>query len=105
MHPTVKPVGLVADAILDCSRRGDLVLDSFGGSGSPKAPSHTGGRGGTLNGASNSGSGGGAGCAARYVSATTYTYSLSAGGTAGTAGTWGAVAIVGDPAKLIIEEF
>jgi DNA modification methylase len=34
MHPTVKPVGLVADAILDCSRRGDLVLDSFGGSGS-----------------------------------------------------------------------
>jgi DNA modification methylase len=32
-HPTVKPVGLVADAILDCSRRGDLVLDSFGGSG------------------------------------------------------------------------
>lgn len=34
MHPTVKPVGLVADALLDCSRRGDLVLDSFGGSGS-----------------------------------------------------------------------
>ncbi len=33
MHPTVKPVGLVADAILDCSRRGDLVLDGFGGSG------------------------------------------------------------------------
>jgi DNA modification methylase len=33
MHPTVKPVGLVADAILDCSRRDDLVLDSFGGSG------------------------------------------------------------------------
>ncbi len=33
MHPTVKPVALVADAILDCSRRGDLVLDSFGGSG------------------------------------------------------------------------
>src|SRR5882724_8535940 len=33
MHPTVKPVGLVADAIKDCSRRGDLVLDSFGGSG------------------------------------------------------------------------
>jgi DNA modification methylase len=33
MHPTVKPVGLVADAILDCSRRGDLVLDSLGGSG------------------------------------------------------------------------
>jgi DNA modification methylase len=33
MHPTVKPVALVADAILDCSRRGDVVLDSFGGSG------------------------------------------------------------------------
>jgi DNA modification methylase len=33
-HPTVKPVALVADAILDCSARGDLVLDSFLGSGS-----------------------------------------------------------------------
>jgi DNA modification methylase len=33
MHPTVKPVGLVADAIRDCSRRGEVVLDSFGGSG------------------------------------------------------------------------
>ena len=33
MHPTVKPVAMVADAILDCSRRGDVVLDSFGGSG------------------------------------------------------------------------
>jgi DNA modification methylase len=33
MHPTVKPVGLVADAIRDCSRRGDLVLDPFCGSG------------------------------------------------------------------------
>ena len=33
MHPTVKPTALVADAIRDCSRRGDLVLDSFGGSG------------------------------------------------------------------------
>jgi DNA modification methylase len=32
-HPTVKPLALVADAIRDCSRRGDLVLDSFGGSG------------------------------------------------------------------------
>jgi DNA modification methylase len=34
MHPTVKPVGLVADAIRDCSRRGEIVLDGFGGSGS-----------------------------------------------------------------------
>ena len=33
MHPTVKPVALVADAILDCSSRGDLVLDPFLGSG------------------------------------------------------------------------
>lgn len=34
LHPTVKPVSLVADAILDCTRPGDLVLDSFLGSGS-----------------------------------------------------------------------
>ena len=34
MHPTVKPVALVADAIRDCSRRGEIVLDGFGGSGS-----------------------------------------------------------------------
>src|SRR6476646_1969705 len=33
MHPTVKPVALVADAIKDCSKRGDLVLDPFCGSG------------------------------------------------------------------------
>jgi hypothetical protein len=33
MHPTVKPVALVADAILDCSRRGDIVVDAFLGSG------------------------------------------------------------------------
>ena len=33
MHPTVKPVTLVADAILDCSKRGGLVLDAFAGSG------------------------------------------------------------------------
>jgi DNA modification methylase len=32
-HPTVKPVALVADAIRDCSRRGDIVLDPFIGSG------------------------------------------------------------------------
>lgn len=34
MHPTVKPVRMVADAIQDCSNRGDVVLDPFGGSGS-----------------------------------------------------------------------
>ncbi len=33
MHPTVKPVALVADAMRDCSRRGDIVLDPFLGSG------------------------------------------------------------------------
>ena len=33
MHPTVKPVAMVTDAIRDCSRHGDIVLDSFGGSG------------------------------------------------------------------------
>jgi DNA modification methylase len=33
MHPTVKPVAMVADAIKDCSRRGGLVLDPFCGSG------------------------------------------------------------------------
>jgi DNA modification methylase len=33
MHPTTKPVAMVADAILDCSSRGELVLDPFLGSG------------------------------------------------------------------------
>lgn len=33
MHPTVKPVAMVADAILDCSRRNGIVLDAFSGSG------------------------------------------------------------------------
>ena len=33
MHPTVKPVALIADAMRDCSRRGDIVLDPFMGSG------------------------------------------------------------------------
>jgi DNA modification methylase len=32
-HPTVKPWALVADAIKDCTRRGDGVLDAFCGSG------------------------------------------------------------------------
>jgi DNA modification methylase len=34
MHPTVKPVVLIGDAIRDCSKRGDIILDMFGGSGS-----------------------------------------------------------------------
>jgi DNA modification methylase len=33
LHPTVKPVALIADAVLDCSARGDIVLDAFLGSG------------------------------------------------------------------------
>jgi DNA modification methylase len=33
LHPTVKPVGLVADALADVTKRGDLVLDTFLGSG------------------------------------------------------------------------
>ena len=34
MHPTVKPVAMIADAIKDCSRRGEIILDCFAGSGS-----------------------------------------------------------------------
>ena len=34
MHPTVKPVAMIADIIRDASARGDIVLDIFGGSGS-----------------------------------------------------------------------
>ena len=33
MHPTVKPTAMVADAILDSTRRGGIVLDPFVGSG------------------------------------------------------------------------
>jgi len=33
LHPTVKPVALVADAIRDVTHRGEIVLDVFGGSG------------------------------------------------------------------------
>lgn len=33
MHPTVKPVALVSDAIRDCSHRSEIILDPFGGSG------------------------------------------------------------------------
>ena len=34
VHPTVKPVALLADAILDVTNRGDFVFDPFSGSGS-----------------------------------------------------------------------
>lgn len=33
LHPTVKPVAMVIDAIKDCSKRGGIILDPFGGSG------------------------------------------------------------------------
>lgn len=44
MHPTVKPTAMVADAIRDCSRRGDIVLDGFGGSGTTLIAAETCGR-------------------------------------------------------------
>lgn len=44
MHPTVKPMNLVADAILDCSARGEIVLDPFLGSGTTLLASERTGR-------------------------------------------------------------
>jgi DNA modification methylase len=44
MHPTVKPVAMIKDAILDCSKRGDIILDCFAGSGSVLAAAHKVGR-------------------------------------------------------------
>ena len=44
MHPTVKPVAMIADAIRDCSKRGEVVLDVFGGSGSTLMAAETCGR-------------------------------------------------------------
>jgi DNA modification methylase len=43
-HPSVKPRKLVEDAILDCSRRGGIVLDPFLGSGTTLAAAHRTGR-------------------------------------------------------------
>lgn len=34
VHPTVKPVAMIVEAIKDCTKRGDIVLDTFSGSGS-----------------------------------------------------------------------
>lgn len=48
MHPTVKPVALVADAIKDCSKRGGIVLDAFGGSGTTLIAAERTGRRGYL---------------------------------------------------------
>lgn len=44
MHPTVKPTALVADAIRDCSKRNELVLDPFSGSGTTIMAAHRTGR-------------------------------------------------------------
>ena len=48
LHPTVKPVDLVADAIKDCSRRGAIILDPFGGSGATMIAAQKSGRLGRL---------------------------------------------------------
>jgi DNA modification methylase len=48
MHPTVKPVALVADAIKDCSKRRGIVLDAFGGSGTTLIAAEKTGRRGFL---------------------------------------------------------
>ena len=48
LHPTVKPVQMLADAIKDVSGRGDIVLDLFGGSGSTLIAAHKTGRRGYL---------------------------------------------------------
>lgn len=44
LHPTVKPLALVRDAILDSTRRGDIVLDLFSGSGTTIVAAHDSGR-------------------------------------------------------------
>ena len=44
LHPTVKPVAMLADAIKDVSKRGGIVLDLFGGSGSTLIAAHKTGR-------------------------------------------------------------
>jgi DNA modification methylase len=44
LHPTVKPVALVMDALQDVTRRGDLVLDTFLGSGTTLIATERGGR-------------------------------------------------------------
>jgi len=48
LHPTVKPVQMIVDAIRDVSHRGDIVLDIFGGSGSTLIAAHRTGRRGFL---------------------------------------------------------
>ena len=43
-HPTIKPVLMIADAIKDCSQRGDLILDPFSGTGTTIAAAQRTGR-------------------------------------------------------------
>ena len=43
-HPTVKPVALIEDAIKDCSKRGEVILDLFGGSGTTMLAAERSGR-------------------------------------------------------------
>lgn len=33
VHPTIKPTAMVSDAIMDCSKRGQIILDPFAGAG------------------------------------------------------------------------
>ena len=40
VHPTMKPIKLVADAIKDCSNEKDIILDLCGGSGTTMVASH-----------------------------------------------------------------
>jgi DNA modification methylase len=44
LHPTVKPVAMITDAIKDVSHRGGVVLDLFGGSGATMIAAHKTGR-------------------------------------------------------------
>ena len=44
MHPTVKPVALVEDAVLDCSDRNGVVVDAFLGSGTTLIAAESAGR-------------------------------------------------------------
>lgn len=43
-HPTPKPVAMLSEAILDVTKRGDVILDPFGGSGSTLIAAHRTGR-------------------------------------------------------------
>jgi DNA modification methylase len=44
LHPTTKPLALIADLIRDCSRRNGVILDPFGGSGTTVLASERTGR-------------------------------------------------------------